>query len=141
MMSVLEYSLDVNKSVSYVLKKCKELGIKVSLEDDLLSDEDITILDNALDDDVLETEEMISNNFESLKESPVKKKKVKDNVSKKSFAQKKKEMYKNKEKLKSNTSLSNDKVVFYKENMTISEFASALGVNSSEIIKKLFSLG
>ena len=84
---------------------------------------------------------MISNNFESLKESPVKKKKVKDNVSKKSFAQKKKEMYKNKEKLKSNAPLSNDKVVFYKENMTISEFASALGVNSSEIIKKLFSLG
>ena len=47
MMSVLEYAQDINKTVSEVLKKCEELDIKVNNEDDLLSDEDITILDNA----------------------------------------------------------------------------------------------
>lgn len=32
-------------------------------------------------------------------------------------------------------------VVYYEEGMTVSDFAKALGVNSSELIKKLFSLG
>ena len=48
MMTVLEYALDVNKTVEFVLKKCQNLGINVSGEDDLLSDEDITILDSEL---------------------------------------------------------------------------------------------
>ena len=41
MMSVEEYALDVNYSVSQILKKCKELGINVSSEEDLLSEDDI----------------------------------------------------------------------------------------------------
>ena len=48
MMTVLEYAEDVNKTVDYVLKKCQDLGINVSNEDDLLSDEDITMLDNEI---------------------------------------------------------------------------------------------
>ena len=51
MMSVLEYASDVNRTVDYVLKKCNELGIGVSNEDDLLEEEDIIILYNNLDDD------------------------------------------------------------------------------------------
>ena len=36
---------------------------------------------------------------------------------------------------------SGEDVILYKENMTVKEFAKALGVNPTEIIKKLFSLG
>ena len=41
MMSVQEYASDVNRTVEYVLKKCKELGINVSDVEDLLEEEDI----------------------------------------------------------------------------------------------------
>ena len=51
MMTVLEYAEDVNKTVDYVLKKCQSLGISVSNEDDLLSDEDITMLDSEISND------------------------------------------------------------------------------------------
>ena len=50
MMSVLEYAEDVNKPVGEILKKCKELGINVSSEDDMLEDIDITELDNVIDE-------------------------------------------------------------------------------------------
>ena len=39
------------------------------------------------------------------------------------------------------TNTTSDNVVLYKENMTIGELANAIGVNSSELVKKLFSLG
>ena len=60
MMSVQEYASDVNRTVDYVLNKCKELGINVSSLDDLLEEDDIIILDNNLDDDSIidETEEI-----------------------------------------------------------------------------------
>ena len=51
-MSVLEYANDVNKSVAEILKKCEELNIDVTNEDDLLSEDDIVILDNANYDDM-----------------------------------------------------------------------------------------
>lgn len=54
--------------------------------------------------------------------------------SKKDFAIKKKEMYKNKEKLMSNASVS-EKVVLYKENMTVGELAKELNVTSGELVK------
>ena len=148
MMSVLEYASDVNRTVDYVLKKCKELGVNVSGEDDLLTEEDIIILDNNLDDDSIidETEEMAldvacSNNIEMKATKQKLKKKNDNNKSKKDLAFKKKEMYKNKEKLISNTVVNSDNFVIYKENMTISELASALGINGAELVKKLFSLG
>ena len=143
MMSVLEYANDVNKSVAEILKKCEEFDIPVSNEDDLLSEDDIVILDNANYDDMDEiVEEIIENKNIKIDDSVSKQKlKKKQDIkpSKKDFQQKKKEMYKNKTKLMTNTT--NDNVVLYKENMTIGELANALGVNSSELVKKLFSLG
>lgn len=148
MMSVQEYASDVNRTIDYVLKKCKELGVDVTQEDDLLSEEDIIILDNNLDDDSIidETEEMAedvasSNNIEMKATKQKLKKKNDNNKNKKDLAFKKKEMYKNKEKLISNTVVNSDNFVVYKENMTVSELAREIGVNSAELIKKLFNLG
>ena len=143
MMSVLEYANDVNKSVAEILKKCEEFDIPVNSEDDLLSEDDIVILDNANYDDMDEiVEEIIENKNIKIDDSVSKQKlKKKQDIkpSKKDFQQKKKEMYKNKTKLMTNKT--NDNVVLYKENMTIGELANELGVNSSELVKKLFSLG
>ena len=149
MMSVQEYASDVNRTVDYVLNKCKELGINVSSIDDLLEEDDIIILDNNLDDDSIidETEEIAldvasSKNIEvSAGKQKLKKKNDNNAKSKKDLANKKKEMYKNKEKLISNTVVNNDNFVIFKEGMTVSEFALALGVKSADLIKKLFSLG
>ena len=148
-MSVLEYASDVNRTVDYVLKKCNELGIGVSNEDDLLEEEDIIILDNNLDDDsiideVFEIAEDVasSKNIDTKTTKQKLKKKNDNNVkSKKDLANKKKEMYKNKEKLISNTIVNNDNFVIYRDNMSVSELADCLGVKSAELIKKLFGLG
>lgn len=58
MMSVLEYAEDVSRSVEDILNICKRLDISVSKEDDMLSDDDIILLDNELEnmDDVIEEE-------------------------------------------------------------------------------------
>ena len=149
MMSVQEYASDVNRTVEYVLKKCKELSINVSNEDDLLEEEDIIILDNNLDDEsIIDETEEIAEDIASSKNIQVNagkqklKKKNNDNAkSKKDLANKKKEMYKNKEKLISNTVVNNDNYVIYRENMTVSELADSIGVKSAELIKKLFGLG
>ena len=47
-MTVEEYSLDTNRSIEEILKKCKELGINASNKDDFLEDDDIIYLDNEL---------------------------------------------------------------------------------------------
>ncbi len=153
MMSVFEYAEDVNKTVEYILKKAKELNIEVDNEEDMLSEDDIIILDNAIDDDSEELEDHI----EEIADEIIKKEKIETGHSankvkikkkteqsvnvKKELANKKKQMYKNKEKLMSNTPAVDDNVVLYKENMTISDLANALNVNGAEIIKKLFGLG
>lgn len=144
-MSVLEYANDVNKTVAEILKKCEELDIPVTNENDLLSEDDIVILDNADFEDIDEiVDEIIENKNikvdDTIAKQKLKKKQDIKSFNKKDFQQKKKEMYKNKTKLMTNTSL-NDNVILYKENMTIGQLADALGVNSSELVKKLFSLG
>ena len=48
MMSVLEYAMDVNKSVEEILDLCEKLQIRVSTEEDLLDQDDITLLDNEI---------------------------------------------------------------------------------------------
>lgn len=143
MMSVLEYAEDVNKTVEAILKKCKELNIKVNAKDDMLSEDDIVMLDNLLDEieDIEELEEEERLVVESEKSKLKKVKKVEIKTNKKDFLNKKKEMYKNKEKLISNNPLSDSKIVVYKENMTINELAKALNAPAAELIKKLFSLG
>ncbi|MBQ8872151.1 MAG: translation initiation factor IF-2 [Bacilli bacterium] len=156
-MSVFEYAEDMNKTVSEILKKCKELGIDAYEEEDMLDDEAITLLDNVfaneeettyeenledievvVDNQVIDNDKVI--NKQKLKKKTDNAKKTNVNA-KKEFANKKKEMYKNKEKLMSNTSTLNENIIVYKENMTVSELASLLNVSGTELVKKLFSLG
>ena len=152
MMTVLEYATDVNRTVENILKMCKELNIQAENEDDLLDDEAITILDNSLDDyddayeeNIIENvnikvEETFSNTQKLKKKSDVINAKKASN-NKEDLKKKKKDMYKNKEKLQSNTPNTDSNIILYKENMSIGELAKALGVNSGDVIKKLFNLG
>lgn len=169
MMSVKEYASDVNLSVGVILKLCDKLGISVSNEDDMLDDDGIIMLDNevanldnqvsdedninnteveeveVIDEEIYEEESFKGQKLESSKsnnKSNNKKKNlntVKNNKS--DFQKKRKEMYKNKDKLKSNDVELDDSVVLYKENMTVSEFANACGLGVGEVIKKLMALG
>lgn len=158
MMSVMEYAEDVNVTVEEVLKKCKSLHIDVNTKDDMLDDEAITLLDNEMMSDTSENveelneeiiediaEEITFNNKidadNTVKKQKLKKKNVQTKSNKKDFAKKKKEMYKNKEKLVSNTPNTDDNIVLYRENMTIGELATSLHVAAAELIKKLFQLG
>ena len=145
MMSVLEYALDVNKKVFDIIKKCEELGINATGEDYMLSEDDIIELDNVInqipnEEEIEELEELGETYVEEEPKTKTKKQPSnKPTVNKKDLANKKKEMYKNKEKLMTNTI--SDKIVLYKEGMTIGELANKLGVPGSELVKKLFSIG
>ena len=90
-------------------------------------------------EEIIEKEEIDADN--TVKKQKLKKKNDNNKSSKKDFAVKKKQMYKNKEKLISNTTINTDSVILYKENMTVSELAKVLGVNGAELVKKLFNLG
>ena len=147
MMTVLEYALDMNKTVEQVIKKCEEFGINVKYEDDLLDDEAITELDACFQND--ENEELEDHVEEMVMQSKInvdnvvkkeKVKKQKEVPNKKDFLNKKKEMYKNKNKLMTNKEVGSN-VVLYKENMTINELANAMNVSGGELVKKLFNLG
>jgi len=146
MMSVLEYAEDVNRTVESILSKCMELGIDVSGEEDLLDEDAIVLLDNSLETDE-EIEEAYEEEVKSKTPTKVKKeikkekKEEKQDINKEELAKEKKAMYKNKEKLQSNTIENDANTVIYKEDMTIGSLADALDVKASEIIKKLFALG
>lgn len=153
MMSVLEYALDVDKTVEEILKKCKELNIDATDEEDMLDEDAITELDNVIanevyeedndeiEDEIIEKEkskiDSIVGNTKSKKQNTVRNNKN----SKKELAKKKKEMYKSKEKLISNAPVENKNDVVYKDGMTIGGLAKELGVEPAELIKKLFMLG
>ncbi|MCI9433865.1 MAG: translation initiation factor IF-2 [Bacilli bacterium] len=157
MMSVFEYAEDIKKSVDEVLKKCDSLDILVNGESDLLDEDAIVILDNAfandtgvdknieIDNFVTQEEEIISiskeeiNNNENIKR--IKKKNGNVKKTNKDFAIKKKEMYKNKEKLMTNNPTNNENVVLYSDDMTVGKLADLLNVPSTELVKKLFLLG
>ena len=154
MMSVLEYAQDVNKTVNEILNLCKRLNIPVLTEDDYLDEDAITELDNLIaredemdleyEEELIEKEnkkqEPTTSSSKQMKQTQVTVNKAK--VGKKELAKKKKEMYKNKEKLISNGPVvDNENVVTYKDGMTISDLAKALGVQASDLIKKLFMLG
>ena len=49
MMSIEEYALDVNKTKIEIVNMCEKLNIEP--EDDMLTDEDIILLDNCMDTD------------------------------------------------------------------------------------------
>ena len=144
MMSVLEYAEDVGKNAESILKKCKQLGINVNSKNDMLSEEDIIELDNSLDEmeELEEEERLVEESEKANRPSSKKNPEIKMNkINKKELANKKKEMYKSKEKLISNNPLSTEKIVVYKENMTINDLAKAMSVPASELIGKLFALG
>ena len=161
MMSVSEYALDVDKSVNEILNLCKKLELSISNEDDMLSDDDIIMLDNELasleneeevvdevpeeseeDEDLEEDyEEELDDIIEEKNASKKKKQNKVETSSKNDYREKRKEMYKHKEKLQSNVTEDDENIVLYKDGMTVSELASALGVSATEIIKKLMSLG
>lgn len=158
MMTVKEYANDTNHTVAEILKKCEELGIKVKSGDSELSDDDIIILDNAInlistaDDTSLEEEDVIDEAVEDIMEtanikksyqSGDKKQKLKKKSeiasSKAEFLNKRKEMYKNKSKLKKNAK--EDNIILYHENMTVGALAEAIGCSVANLITKLMTNG
>lgn len=154
MMNVSEYASDVGVTVKEILELCNKLDIKVSKEDDMLSDDDIIILDNELasiqpseesTEELEELEELedIEESYEEQikEENKAKKQKTAKPTNKNDFKEKRKEMYKHKEKLKSNIAASEDDVVLYKDNMTVAQLADSLGVPAAQVIKKLMTLG
>ena len=159
MMSVKEYANDTGLSVAEILKKCKELGIKAANADDELSEDDIIILDNAInlistdEETTLDEEDVIDEAVEDLVESnnidrsyadTTKKQKLKKKSqlqsSKDEYMSKRKEMYKHKEKLMSNSN-PDDNIILYKENMSVASLAESLGVDGTELVMKLMQLG
>ncbi len=159
MMNVSEYASDVGKTVSEILKLCQRLNIEVSNDEDMLSDDDIIMLDNEIAnsneelEEAEEIEEIIDDFADSYEEeleeitSPVhtqrKEKKVpnKKENNKNDFKEKRKEMYKHKEKLQENTASNDEDIIAYKDNMTVAELASNLNVPAASLIKKLMGLG
>ena len=164
MMSVIEYANDINMDVEVVLKKAIELGYAKEKED-ILSEDAVIDLDNVLTmnndeeptyleeiteekdydlDEELEdkAEELASASHLKFDDSVKKQKlKKKSEVSKEDINAKRKEMYKNKEKLTTNEVNQDENVIIYKEGMTVSELAKELDVNPTEVIKKLMNLG
>ena len=165
MMSVYEYANDVDKSVEYIFNLCKKLNINANQEDDMLSDDDIILLDNEIenmsDEDIQEDKEIesfeeeefedsyedelseveIKATVKSNKKSVKNKKDNRESKKNDDFAKQKKEMYKHKEKLQSNVSTDDDSIVLYTEGMNVSDFANVLNKNVAEVIKKLMGLG
>ena len=161
-MTVQDYAEDMNFTVQDVLNKCEELGIKAKSKNDILDDDAIVMLDNTMN--VISTNEelnfeetdaidnavedlMLDDNLKSIdkkhtvSKERINKKQDKEN-SNKDFLNKKKQMYKNKEKLTSNTTSSkDDTVVLYKEGMSVQKLADELGVPGVDLVKKLITLG
>ena len=154
-MTVKEYALDVNLSVAEVIKKCIDLGIEVKSGDDELTDDDVIILDNALNlitadetyededtidevvDAIVESSNMTKNINTTDKKQKLKKKKVTADGN--DYSRLRKEMYKNKDKLMKNKE--DENVVIYKEGMTVGDLANILNISGTDIIKKLMTLG
>ena len=151
MMSVLEYAKDVAVDVKTILELCKKLDIKANGEDDILDDDAIVMLDGEvsnLSDDLEEEnyeeeiqEDVQQDNNKKTKSTNKKKKNNNPSFKQNDFKKKRKEMYKHKDKLKTNTAVITDVDVIYRDGMTVSELASGLGIGAGEIIKKLMALG
>lgn len=161
MMSVQEYAEDVSLDVKTILELCNKLNLNASSKDDELSDDDIIILDNEIEnnystDSILEDDIKEDDNYkpkESANKTNKKSSKIsKNNKNKKNnkqnkssnkndYMKKRKEMYKHKNKLKENSATIGDDTILYKNNMTVNELATSIGVGSGEVIKKLMALG
>ncbi len=159
-MSLLDYANDVNVDVEKIKELCDKLSISYGDENYMLSDTEITLLDNAVneldtEEDVVEVEdeevyyiatELAENtnidldNTESFTKVKSKSKRQADAKSS-NFKQARKKIYKHREKLESNEKKQNEDVVIYKEGMTVEELAEALNDTAVNLIKKLFVLG
>ena len=164
MMNVKEYAVDVEKEVSEILDLCKKLDLNITNEEDMLTEDDIILLDNEItsgestnetsddssevfeheeivDDDELEKDlriEVVQDKAEQkMKRKPVSKKTTDNN---KEYLKAKKDLYKHKEKLKTNNE-KDDNIILYKEGMNIKDVADLLGENPAVLIRKLFDLG
>ncbi len=164
MMSIEEYALDVGKSVEEIMKLCERMGIACDSKDSLLSDTEITLLDNnvqsdeeteEIDEEVLQekleeeevedkAEELALNTKFDLDNSDNFQKVKKKNTSKeakKEFLKERKKIYKHRDKLQSNSQEQDDDVVLYTEGMTVSDLAGLLDVQATAVVKKLMLLG
>ena len=156
-MTVKEYAQSVSLSVAEILKKCEDLGIDVKNAEDLLTDDDVINLDFATNlistdsESTYEEEDSMDEIVEDLvagtnvhtMDPETKKQKLKKRSelesSKSEYFNKRKEMYKHKEKLMNNQV--DDNIVLYKNDMTVADLASTLNISGTDIIKKLMSLG
>ena len=156
-MTVKEYAESVSLSVAEILKKCESLGIDVKNADDVLSDDDVINLDFAINlisteqESTYEEEDSMDEVVEDLVASTnvhtmnpeTKKQKLKKRSEvesgKSEYFNKRKEMYKHKEKLMNNQA--NENVILYKNGMTVADLAKELNISGTDIIKKLMSLG
>ena len=167
-MTVEEYAKDINMKVEALLKKCEELGLQVTDKNDILDDDDIVTLDLTLNNNesmtdenngIIEDENLLSEELESkfsfedraeellggsnlsherAQKIKLKKKDNKSNLEE--YKKEKKNLYKNKTKLQSNKSEHEEKVVLYKEGMTVKDLASSLNVSDDELVERLFKL-
>ena len=159
-MSIEDYALELGVDTKTVISKLKELGFKYNNDDDILDDEAIIMLDNELTGEKENnlTEELASKfeledraeeaalayNIELDEEVKVKEKIKKKDSNKQSnddLSQKKKNIYKNKSKLQSNKEEVLSNVVLYKEGMSVSDLATAIGVSASDVVKRLIGMG
>ena len=149
MMTVKEYAEDVNRSVLVILDKCNSLGFSnIKSEDDILTEDEVIDLDNAVyetyeEEELIDKVEEIVSNMKNVNDTVKvqKLKKKSDIISASDFKNKKKEMYKHKEKLISNAPNKEDNKIAYKEGMTLSMLATELNANPIDLIKKFMSLG
>ena len=158
-MTIREYAEDVNRSVEDIVKYMERLAMDVSDLDRVLSDDEVILLDNSLQDeeDYVPDEEMVSDFLLDEKAeqiaydskltddkeivSKVKPKSNKTQVKNNEFKKERKKIYKHKEKLQSNEQKLEDNVLIYKEGMTVSDVATSLDVPVGQIIMKLMNLG
>ena len=159
-MNVKEYAEDIGCSVETIIKHMERLAMPTDDLDRILSDEEIILLDNSIQDeeDYVADEELV-NDFEldekaeqiaydaklatddHIKTTKVKSKNTKSSDNKNTFAADRKKIYKHREKLQSNEQTIDKDILLYKDGMTVSEVANALSISTGEIIKKLMSLG
>ena len=160
-MNIKDYASDVGKTVDEIIALCDNLGIKYEDEETVLNDEDIIVLDNNLtpddeevsneseeetfDEEVEDKAEELAQNTKYDLDNNQKFEKVKKKVvskeNKTNFLKERKKIYKHREKLQSNEAVQDENVFIYKKDMTVSDIAKELGVNATEIIKKLMTLG
>lgn len=166
MMTIEDYALDVGKTTDEIKALCNKIGIKYEDENSTLSETDIILLDNELqdaedyitgdldidsdkelEDDIDDKAEMLAMNtkfdldnertFEKVKPN----KTAKKTENKKDFLKERKKIYKHREKLQSNEAEQDKNTILYTQGMTVTDLANLLEVAPIEIVKKLMGLG